>query len=90
MNDKNYCGIIFIGTGSSWSWGSTPEEAAQKAAKQCKRDWRSMFEFKRQQPFKVNVIDMREREGWYADYRGIMDNQTHEEIPIFKVIEETA
>lgn len=44
-----------------------------------------MFKFAKKQEFKVNVLDMRQRNGWYADYRGIRDDQTHEEIPIMEV-----
>lgn len=83
---KDYCGIVFIGGGSSHSWAPTPEEAAKQAAKTCKRDWRSLYKFKRQQEFSVNVYDMREHDGWWADHSGVYDSKTKVLIPVLKVI----
>lgn len=83
---KDYCGIVFIGGGSSWAWADTKEAAALNAAKQCKKDWKSLYDFKKEQEFKVCVYAMKDREGWYADYRGVMDDKTHEVIPILAVV----
>jgi len=83
--ETRFCGIVFIGGGSSWAWGTTPEEASLKAAKLCKRDWKSYFKFKRKQEFNVSIYDMTKHEGWYADYRGVFDTDTNEQIPLMRV-----
>jgi hypothetical protein len=81
-----YCSIVFVpGGGSSWAWASTPEEASQKAAKVCKRDWNRHFKFKRKHEFDVCVYDMENHEGWYANYEGVFDTNTKEEIPLMRV-----
>lgn len=85
MTDKDYCGIVFIATGSSWAWAKTPEEAAINAAKQAKRDWKTYFKFKRKEEFKVCLYDMKDHEGWYADHRGVFDTDTKAEIPLLRV-----
>ncbi len=84
-NDKSYCGIIFVGTGSTWHWGSTPEEAAKETAKWARKDWGAWYKFPK--TLKIMILDMRERNGWYADHRGIFDKDTNEEIEVMKVIE---
>lgn len=81
----DYCGIVFIGGGSSHAWAATPEAAAERAAKTCKSDWSSFYRFKRKQPFDVNVFDMRERDGWYADTHGVYDSRTREQIKALHV-----
>jgi hypothetical protein len=84
---KDYCGIVFIGAGgSAWAWAATPEEAAQQAAKECKRSWKHFYKFKRKQEFKVCIYDMTQHEGWYADYRGVFDQDTKELIELHSVI----
>lgn len=85
MSDTDYCGIVLIGGGSSWAWGSTPLEAATMAAKRAKRDWKAFFEFKRQHEFTVNVLDMREHKGWYCDYRGFFDPDSKEQIEVLSI-----
>lgn len=80
--EYDYCGIVFIGGGSSWSYAATPEDAAEKAAKRCKRDWKHMYKFKRKQPFVLNVYDTKEVDGWYADYEGVFDKETNEKVPL--------
>lgn len=79
-NSKDYCGIVFIAGGSTWEYASTPEEAAERAAKRTKSDWKSLFEFKPKHEFKVVLLDMKNHDGWYADHTGIFDADTHEEI----------
>ena len=79
--EKLYCGIVFIGTGSSWAYGDTPEKAAKAAAKLCRRDWGRLFKLD-DQPIKVNVIDMTDHEGWFADHRGIYADGTDEPIEV--------
>ena len=79
---KNYCGIIFIGSGSSWAWGATPEEAVEKTAKTCRVDWQIPKEY----ILNVNILDMRERDGWEATTDGIFDTDTGERIPIMSVM----
>jgi len=81
----DFCGIVFIGGGSSWAYAATPEEAAALAAKQCKRDWKHIYTFKRKQELKVCIYDMREHDGWYADYTGVHDKETNEVIPMLRV-----
>ena len=89
-SDKDYCGIIFIGGGSTHAYGPTPQAAAEKAAEWCKRDWKTLFAFKKQEEFKVCVYDMKLHDGWYADCcAGVMDDKTHEPIPIQEMIKET-
>lgn len=88
--DKDFCAIVFIGGGSSWAWAPSKEEAATKAAKQCKRDWKTLYQFKRKHEFKVCVYDMKDHDGWYADYRGVFDSKTKQEIPLLEVVEVTA
>lgn len=84
---KDYCGIIFIGGGSSYAWAATPEEAAKIAAKTCKSDWSSLFKFKRRHEFSVNVYDMRKHDGWAADtINGVYDTKTKEPLKVLKVI----
>lgn len=85
MKDKDYCAIVFIAGGSSWAYAGTPEEAATKAAKQCKRDWRHIVTFKRKQELKVCIYDMTQHDGWYADYHGVHDKETKEVIPMLRV-----
>ena len=80
-NSKDYCGIVFIGSsGASWEYASTPEEAAKRAAKRTKTDWKSLFEFKPKHELKVVLLDMKNHDGWYADHRGIFDSDTHKMI----------
>lgn len=83
---KDYCGIIFIGGGSSFAWGASPEEAAKIAAKTCKQDWKSLFKFKRRQEFSVNIYDTRKSDGWWADSSGVYDTKTKERLPYVKTI----
>lgn len=94
MSDKktygpeyDYCGIIYIGGGSSWAYGATPKEAAVKAAKTCKSDWKSVFKFDKHQEFTVCIYDMKEHDGWYAQMGGVYDKETKAEIPLVKTIE---
>ena len=87
--DFDYCGIVFIGGGSSWAYADSPEKAAEKAAKFCKSDWKSLFKFKRKQEFSVCVYDMKAHEGWYATGGGVYDQDTKEEIPLLEVISVT-
>lgn len=86
-DEKSYCGIIFIGGGSSWAWGSTPEQVANDAAKICKRDWKGFFNFEKGKTLKVNIYDMVGHNGWYADERGVFDEDTNELIKRHSVID---
>lgn len=83
-DQKRYCGIVFIGGGSSWAWAPTPEEAAEGAARIAKSDWKQLFKFKRKQPFKVCIYDMLNREGWYATDAGVFDQQTKERLTMLR------
>lgn len=86
-NSHDYCGIVFIGGGSSWAYGSTPDEAAKKAAKICKADWGRHFDIKRGQKMPVNVYDMKKHDGWVADtMHGVIDPDTKERIERVDVI----
>lgn len=79
--EYDYCGIVFVGAGSSWGYAMSPEEAAQKAAKRCKRDWKALIKFKRKHTFVVHVYDTSKVEGWYADHMGVFDKATNKEVP---------
>lgn len=83
---RDYCGIIFIGGGSSWAWGSSPEDCAKAAAKQCRKDWGKYFDIPAGK-IKVNVYDMRSSEGWEADDRGVVDSTTGEKLTRVALIE---
>lgn len=89
VDDKKYCAIIFIGGGSTWHYGATPEQAAKQAAKLCQRDWGNYYEFNKGSVIKANIIDMTNRSGWVADYQGIFDTATNEKIPTHSVIDIT-
>ncbi len=79
-----YCGIIFIGSGSSWGWADTPEEAAKIAAKSCKADWGDIYKIGK---MVVHIYDMKNHEGWEATcHAGVCDIETGEPIPLMKTI----
>ena len=80
----NYCGIVFVGGGSSWAYNPDKDEAVKKAVKQAKRDWKDLHSFG--ETIKVVLIDMTNRNGWYADHSGIFDHDTNQEITDFEVI----
>lgn len=91
MAAKDYCGIIFIGGGSSYAWAPTVEEATTRAAKTCKRDWGSMFKFAKRQEFTVNVYDMRKHDGWAADtVNGVYDSTTKKPLKPLQIVKVTA
>ena len=90
MKSKRFCGIVFIGGGSSWAYAESPDKAAAAAAKTCKKDWKTLFEFEFKQELKVCVYDMKQHEGWYADHSGVFDQDTHEKIPMLEVMTVTA
>jgi hypothetical protein len=81
---SNYCGIVFVGGGSSWAYNSDKDEAVRSAVKQAKKDWRDYYSFG--ETIKVVLIDMTKRNGWYADDRGIFDSDTNDEIADFEVL----
>lgn len=81
---SNYCGIVFVGGGSSWAYNSNRDEAVKRAVKQAKRDWKDYHSFG--ETIKVVLIDMTNRNGWYADYSGIFESETQEEITDFEVV----
>ena len=81
---SNYCGIVFVGGGSSWAYNSDRDEAVKRAVKQAKRDWKDYHSFG--ETIKVVLIDMTNRNGWYADYSGIFESETQEEITDFEVV----
>ena len=80
----NYCGIVFVGGGSSWAYDSKREEAVKRAVKQAKKDWKDLHSFG--ETIKVVLIDMTNRNGWYADHSGIFEYDTKEEITDFEVL----
>ena len=81
---SNYCGIVFVGGGSSWAYNSDRDEAVKRAVKQAKRDWKDYHSFGK--TIKVVLIDMTNRNGWYADHSGIFESETKEEITDFEVV----
>ena len=80
----NYCGIVFVGGGSSWAYDSDRGEAVKRAVKQAKKDWKDLHSFG--ETIKVVLIDMTNRNGWYADHNGIFEYDTKEEITDFEVL----
>lgn len=86
---REFCGIVFIGGGTSWAYADTKADAAIAAAKRAKSDWKSMFTFKKTEMFKVNIFDTANSDGWYADYRGVFDDTTKEPLPLVEVMEVT-
>lgn len=86
MADKDYCGIVFIAGCTSWAWGSSPAECAKAAAKQCRKDWGKFFKISGN--VRVNIYDMRGRDGWEADERGVIDSKTGERLICVALIEE--
>jgi len=87
VDPKHYCGIVFIGGGSSWCYAPTIDGAAQKAARQCRADWSSLFKFEKKQPFTVNVYDMTEHSGWHASAEGVFAQGTNIRLtPAAKVV----
>lgn len=87
---QDYCGIVFIGGGSSWAYAATPEAAAKAAAKQCAKDWSGLFgKFSKVRPLRVNILDMRAHDGWSASTCGGIVNTKGETIPVMCVIEQT-
>lgn len=86
---QDFCGIVFIGGGSSWAYSGSIEEAAKLAAKIAKKDWKSIFKFKRKQEFTVNVYDCTNTNGWYADYRGVFKSGTQDPLPFVEQVKVT-
>jgi len=64
--------LVFISGGSSWATGSDENiYIATRAGKLCKRDWKHLFKFAKQQKFVVHLYDITTcSEGWNADYSG--------------------
>jgi hypothetical protein len=83
---NDFCAIVFIGGGSSWAWSSDKNEAAAKAVKRCRIDWKQLYQFKKGANVPVTILDMKERNGWYAGHRGIFDDTTHEQIKPMEII----
>ena len=83
---KRYCGIVFIGGGSSWFYAATIDEAAKKAAIQCKQDWKSLFKFEKKQELNVVVVEMTDHSGWYSNGDGVRSSDTKQIIKPTKVV----
>jgi hypothetical protein len=86
MKDKDFCGIVFIGAGSSWSYGATPEVAAKAAAKRVKADWGRYFKLDKGTEINVNVFDTATVDGWEADHRGVVSSETGDPLRLVKKI----
>ena len=75
MSDsKRYLAIIFVGGGSSWAYGPTPDQAATDAARILRRDWGHLFDWN--EPVPVNLFDTEGFEGFAADHRGVFGTNT--------------
>jgi hypothetical protein len=83
MKDKDFCGIVFIGAGSSWAYGATPEAAAKAAAKRVKADWGKYYKVAEAN---VNVFDTSSVDGWEADHRGVVSSETGDPLRLVKKI----
>ena len=82
-----YCGIVFIAGGSSWAWAVTPEEAAIKAAKCCRKDWGRMYKIPKGE-LDVNIYDMKYHDGWDATGEGVFSTTTNEKLEPIQIIKE--
>lgn len=89
MGSKDLCAIVFIGGGSSWAWGGDKTEAANRAVRICRSDWKHLYKFKKGATVAVTILDMKNRNGWYADHRGIFDDTTHKQIQPMEIIKIT-
>lgn len=67
QDPKRYCGIVFIGGGSSWLYGPKVEGLAVKAAKLAKEDWGGIFKFDKRQKLNVVIVDTLGYDGWFAN-----------------------
>lgn len=87
---KRYCAIVFIGHGTSWCWGPNPQDAAKRAARFAKDDWKTLYKFAPKQEFTVLVYDMAEHDGWFANgVDCVFDSKTRERIPCHQSIKVT-
>lgn len=81
---KRFCAIIYVGSfGSSWGYGATMQEAADKAAERCVKDWPSL---PKQRVTAHAFISPAE---WYAEPHGIFDKKTGKQIMFKKAIDVT-
>lgn len=87
VDKRRYCGIVFIGHGSSYCYAATEQEAAEGAAKFAKADWSKVYQFKRRDTLVVLVYDMKDHTGWYADTPGVVKshNSGQEMEPVRRV-----
>ncbi len=86
-SEATILGIIYIGMGSSWYQDTEETEVAFQCAKICKADWGHLFKFKRKQKFGVNIFDIsKTNKGWYANDRGVFDQETDKPLPHKKTI----
>jgi len=90
LDNRRFCGIVFIGGGSSWMWGATQDEVSTGAAKLAKSDWSALFKFEKKQPFRVFVFDMEKHSGWYADAPGVVKSlDTNERLTPVAIVNVT-
>ena len=82
-----YLGIILIGGGSSWYQDDNIGKVAIKTAKQCKRDWKCLFNF-RNHVFTINIYDITKfKNGWIFDYQqGMRCQKTSKPIKLLKTV----
>lgn len=88
-SNKDYCGIIFIGGGSSYAYADSPAKAAKLVAKTCRQDWKHLYRFKRKHHFIVNIYDTADPcTGWVSDvFGGVRDIGSGEDLLCVETVE---
>lgn len=82
VDQKRYCGVVFIGGRSSWAYAPTVEAAAKGAVKVLIQDWKHLFKFKKGDEIPVYILDMKDHAGWIANAPGeFCSTTTKQPIP---------
>jgi hypothetical protein len=71
--EKTYLGFVRISAGSSWYQGKhEPELIALKTVKVAKRDWSSLYKFKKEGEWLIAIYDVTNcKHGWQATTYGM-------------------
>lgn len=90
---ESYFALISLSIGGgSYYYGSTPEEAVNKVARQFKADWSRIYKLKKGAPVKVsvyNVTDVPDGTNIFWDFRGVFAQMEDgpKQIERMKVVE---